>query len=218
VNRLLVATRSAGKQAEFRRLLADLPFTVVFPDDIELTELPEENDLEMYDTFEANARAKARWFQERSGLATLADDSGLEVAALGGAPGVRSRRYSGVSGPEGEVSRANNTALLAALALLSDTDRKARYRCALVLLRPDSDEIVTYGVTQGSIASAPRGVGGFGYDPLFYSAQLRKTLGEASAAEKESVSHRAQAVAALIRQVQAGERQQQQDSPMEPTD
>jgi XTP/dITP diphosphohydrolase len=197
VNRLLVATRSAGKQAEFRGLLAGLPFEVVFPDDIGLAELPEEEEIEIHDTFEANAGAKARWFQERSGLATLADDSGLEVDALGGGPGVHSKRFSGATGDEADITAANNNKLLAMLQNVSLEQRAARYRCVLVLMRPGGSSLVATGVSAGRIVTAARGVNGFGYDPLFFSEELGKTFGEASAVEKESVSHRARAIAAL---------------------
>jgi XTP/dITP diphosphohydrolase len=197
MNRLLVATRSPGKQTEFRRLLRQFPFELVFPDDVGLAESAAEELLEVHDSFAANARAKAAWFAGRTQLPTLADDSGLEVAALDDAPGVRSRRYSGVTGPESDVSLANNRALLDALADLSESDRKARYRCALVLHTPGRDEIVSYGVVEGSIAAAARGSNGFGYDPIFVSSELGRTFGEATVGEKEAISHRARAVAAL---------------------
>ncbi|MGH7523299.1 MAG: RdgB/HAM1 family non-canonical purine NTP pyrophosphatase [Gemmatimonadales bacterium] len=199
MNRLLVATRSAGKQAEFRSLLAQLPVTIVFPADLDLAESAEENGLETHATFEANARAKARWFARRSGLPTLADDSGLEVDALNGAPGVHSKRFAGGDGPDALVASANNAQLLERLRDVPEAARTARYRCVLVLARTGGDEIVVSGATDGRIARAPRGSGGFGYDPLFFSDELGMTFGEATDEAKHAVSHRGRAVAALAR-------------------
>ena len=199
MTRLLVATRSRGKQAEFRELLGALPFEIVFPDDIDLAETADEDRLEVFDTFEENARAKAQWFAERSGLATLADDSGLEVDALGGAPGVLSKRFGGLNGSEHEVTAANNAKLIAALRDVPDALRTARYRCVLVLVRPDGSELVGDGATEGRIVCEPRGTNGFGYDPLFLSNELGKTFGDSSATEKAAISHRSRAVAAVCR-------------------
>lgn len=199
--RLLVATRSRGKQAEFRQLLAPLGADIVFPDDLGLDELPEEAALESHDTFEANARAKAGHFARRSGLASLADDSGLEVDALGGAPGVRSKRFVGHDGPDHEVTAANNAALLRRLANVPAAERTARYRCVLCLSRPDGGVVVTSGTTEGLILAAAEGSGGFGYDPLFWSADLGIPFGIASPEEKGRVSHRGRAVEALIREL-----------------
>lgn len=197
--RLLVATRSRGKQAEFRRLLAPLGAEIVFPDDIGLDEAPEEAALERFDTFEANARAKAEYFARRGGLPALADDSGLEVDALGGEPGVQSKRFAGHDGPDHEVTAANNAELLRRLAGVPMAGRTARYRCVLALARPPAAEVVVSGVTEGLILEAPEGSGGFGYDPLFWSADLGVSFGMASAEEKGRVSHRGRAVEALIR-------------------
>lgn len=198
MNPLLVATRSAGKQAEFRTLLAAIATRLRFPDDIGLREDPAEDELEVHDTFVANARAKARWFAARSGMATVADDSGLEVDALGGAPGVRSKRYAGLSGSDATVSAANNAALLRALSAVPAAGRTARFRCALVYRTPAGGELVALGTTEGTIATAPRGAHGFGYDPLFVSSELGRTFGEVDAAAKGTVSHRARAAAALL--------------------
>lgn len=201
---LLVATRSRGKQAEFRALLAPLGFDVVFPGDVGIAESVAEAALEPFDTFEANARSKARWFQARAGLATLADDSGLEVDALGGAPGVQSKRFAGLDGPDDVVAGANNALLLQRLAGVRDAGRTARYRCVLVLVGADGVERVADGTAEGRIVPAPRGSLGFGYDPLFLSDELGKTFGEASAVEKAGVSHRGRAVAALGRILKPG--------------
>ncbi len=202
MTRLLVATRNRGKQAEFRTLLASLPFGIVFPADIDLAESAAEAQLEPFDSFEANARSKARWFAARSHLATLADDSGLEVDALRGAPGVQSRRFAGLDGADERVTEANNALLLTRLVDVPDALRTARYRCVLVIAsapgeRDGLPEITVAGVTEGRILRAPRGSHGFGYDPIFFSDELGRTFGEAKPAEKHAISHRARAVAAL---------------------
>lgn len=197
MTRLLVATRSLGKQSEFRSLLARLAVTIAFPADLGLTESAEEHGLEVHATFEANAAAKARWFARRSGLPTLADDSGLEVDALDGAPGVRSKRFAGRDGSDVLVADANNARLLEALRDIPGPRRTARYRCVLVLVRPGGLEVAASGTTEGRIVPMARGRGGFGYDPLFISDELGLTFGEASAEAKHSVSHRGRAVAAL---------------------
>src|SRR5690606_1325441 len=137
------------------------------------------------------------WFAARSGLETLADDSGLEVDALAGAPGVHSKRFAGIDGPDHEVTAANNAELLRRLAGVPSHQRTARYRCALVCLGP-SIPIVVQGITAGRILEAPLGEGGFGYDPLFWSDDLGLGFGQASLQAKAAVSHRGRAVAALI--------------------
>jgi XTP/dITP diphosphohydrolase len=199
--RLLVATRSRGKQAEFRRLLAPSVAEVVFPDEVDLAEEPIEADLERFDSFEANARAKAVYFAGRSGLPALADDSGLEVDALGGGPGVHSKRFAALEGPDHEVTAANNAELLRRLASVPSAGRTARYRCVLVLAQPGGSELVASGTTEGVILEAPDGDGGFGYDPLFWSADLGTTFGRAGPEEKNRVSHRGRAVEALVRRL-----------------
>jgi XTP/dITP diphosphohydrolase len=196
--KLLAATRSRGKQAEFRRLLEPDGVEVLFPEDAGLWESPAEDALELADSFERNARRKAEHFARLSGLPTVADDSGLEVFALGGAPGVRSRRWAGATGTAEEIDAANNTELLRRLRGAPDARRRAQYRCVLVLLRePGAVPEVFEGVCAGRILEAPRGHGGFGYDPLFLSDDLGRTFGEATAAEKDAVSHRGRALRAL---------------------
>lgn len=195
---LLVATRSAGKQREFARILQPLGVTLAFPDDVGLAPRSEEDALELGDTFETNARHKAEWFARRSGLPTVADDSGLEVVALGGAPGVRSRRWAGASGTSDQVDAANNAELVRRLAGAPPERRRARYRCVLVFLRgpgavPESFE----GSCAGRILEQPAGTGGFGYDPYFFSDELQKSFGEATPEEKDGVSHRGRAVRGL---------------------
>jgi XTP/dITP diphosphohydrolase len=197
--RLLVATRSRHKLRELRELL-DLRHTeLVSPDDVGIPDEPEE----IGETFEANARLKARFYAWRSGLPTLADDSGLEVDALGGGPGVRTRRYAGPTATDDE----NNAKLLRELAGLEPGARGARYVCALALALPDErgprgglGTVIRRGTCRGRIATAPRGTNGFGYDPIFEPASEPpggRTLGEWSAAEKHEISHRSRAARAM---------------------
>jgi XTP/dITP diphosphohydrolase len=205
--KLLAATRSVGKQREIRRVLEPAGLEVVFPDDVGLWETEIEATLEIAETFEGNARRKAEHFARLSGLPAVADDSGLEVFALGGAPGVRSRRFAGVSGSTDAVDAANNAELLRRLRGASETRRRARYRCVLVLLRdPSAVPEIFEGVAGGRILEEPRGQGGFGYDPLFFSDELGHTFGEATAEEKDAVSHRGRALRALIESLRAAAR------------
>lgn len=205
--RLLAATRSAGKQREIRRVLEPAGIEVVFPDDVMLYPEAMEDLLETGETFEANARRKAEHFARRSGLPTVADDSGLEVLSLGGAPGVHSRRWAGASGSREEVDAANNAELLRRLLGAAEPRRRARYRCVLVLLHvPGAIPEVFEGVAAGRILEAPSGSGGFGYDPLFWSDDLGKSFGEASAEEKDGVSHRGRALRALVEALERGPR------------
>lgn len=195
---LLVATRSGGKRREIAAILSGCPYQVVFPDDVGLPERPQEAGLETADSFEANAKRKAEYFAHLSGLPTAADDSGLEVFALGGQPGVRSRRFAMHPGPPEAQDAANNAELLRRLAGASQARRKARYRCVVVYLaRPGAIPMTFEGTCLGSIAEAPRGTGGFGYDPLFLSDDLGKTFGETAPEEKHAVSHRGRAFRAF---------------------
>ncbi len=197
--KLLFATRSQGKQAEVRRVLEAAGHEVVFPDQAGVPESLLEDRLEVSDSFETNAREKAEYFLRKTGLPTVADDSGLEVFSLGGLPGVRSKRWAGASGSPLEVDRANNAELLRRLAGAPEVKRRARYRCVLVLLRaPFALPEVFEGVCGGRILEQPRGDGGFGYDPLFYCDALDKTFGEATGEEKDRVSHRGQALEKLL--------------------
>jgi XTP/dITP diphosphohydrolase len=196
--KILAATRNIGKQEEIKRILRPRGLEIVFPDDIWLRESSEGDTLEGAESFEANARRKAEYFARLSSLPTLADDSGLEVMALGGAPGVRSKRWAGATGTPAEVDAANNAELLRRLEGLPESKRLARYRCVLVFLRAaNSVPLVSHGDCVGRILLEPRGSGGFGYDPLFYSDELGKTFGEATAEEKDAVSHRGRALRAF---------------------
>jgi XTP/dITP diphosphohydrolase len=196
--KLLAATRSAGKQREFKRVLEPAGVELVFPDDVGLYPAEAENLLELGESFEANARQKAEHFARLSGLPTVADDSGLEVLSLGGAPGVRSRRWAGASGSDAEVDAANNAELVRRLAGAAGARRAARYRCVLVyLMKQGSVPQVFEGSCAGRILEEPKGEGGFGYDPYFLSEELGKTFGEASPVEKDAVSHRGRALREL---------------------
>ncbi len=196
--KLLVATRSAGKQREARRLLAGTGIEVVFPEDLNIFEDPAEELLEQSDSYRTNARAKAEYFGKRSGLPTVADDSGLEVFYLGGAPGVRSKRWAGATGPAAAVDAANNAELLRRLHGAPEPKRRARYRCVLVLIRHVGGMPEEYeGECAGRMLEAAAGTAGFGYDPYFFSDDLGKSFGEATDEEKDAVSHRGRAFKAL---------------------
>ena len=191
---LLVATRSTPKLRELRELLG-LRAELIDLDDVGIGDEVEEDGA----TFAANAAKKARYFAALSGLPTLADDSGLEVDALDGGPGVRTKRYSG----ENATDEENNVKLLGALAGLEPAYRGARYRCVLALALPELRGPkgglrvrYTRGTLAGRIAVAPKGSGGFGYDPIFEPSVEKpgaRTLGEWSAEAKNAISHRGKA-------------------------
>jgi XTP/dITP diphosphohydrolase len=193
--RLLVATRSRHKLAELRDLLALERAELVDLDDVGIADEVDETGA----TFASNAAIKARAYARRSGLPTLADDSGLEVDALDGGPGVRTRRYAG----EQATDEQNNAKLLAALEGLPPARRGARYRCALALVLPGRagprgglPVRLARGTFEGRIGTAPRGTNGFGYDPIFEPASEPPggaTVGEWPAERKQAVSHRARA-------------------------
>lgn len=193
---VLIATTNRGKLVEIRALLAGLPIELLTLSDVLPNSPPVE---ETGQTFLENALLKARAGASASGLLTLAEDSGLEVDALGGKPGVYSARYSG----EDATSASNNTKLLEALKNVADAQRTARFKCSLVMLEPASpdDFKTTEGTCEGVIARAPRGEGGFGYDPLFLvrtdAGSLAQTMAELSDAEKNRISHRARAFIAM---------------------
>ncbi len=196
--KILAATRSAGKQREIRRIMGPAGLEIVFPDEIWLHESSAGDPVEIGETFEANARHKAEYFVRLSSLPTFADDSGLEVFSLGGAPGVRSKRWANASGTEEEVDAANNAELLRRLGGAPASNRLARYRCVVYYL-PSFGAVPTIcqGDCSGRILDAPQGTRGFGYDPYFFSDELGKTFGEATDEEKDQVSHRGRALRAL---------------------
>lgn len=196
--KLLVATRSLGKRREISAILADLPFAILFPDDLGLAARLDEEALESAETFEGNARQKAEYFARLSGLPTAADDSGLEVFSLGGLPGVRSRRFALSAGAPADQDAANNAELLRRLAGAPAARRRARYRCIVAYLPSPRQVAQTFeGTCLGAITETPRGAGGFGYDPLFFSDDLGKTFGEAAQEAKHGVSHRGRAFRSL---------------------
>lgn len=168
-------------------------------DDAAIAETPEEDTLESAATFEENALAKARHFARVSGLPTVADDSGLEVDALGGRPGVHSKRWSERADLSGQaLDDANNALLLERLA--GSPNRRARYVC-VAAFSDGVEEFVERGESRGAITNVARGAGGFGYDPYFESAELGRTFGEISLEEKSRVSHRARAFAKLLQRL-----------------
>jgi XTP/dITP diphosphohydrolase len=192
----LLATRSLGKLYELRPMFSAAGLDVIDLDAAGIAESAEEDGLEEFDTFEENALSKAKYFRAKSGLVTIADDSGLEVLALGGAPGVRTKRWSGRTDLEGRaLDVANNEFLLRKLE--TSTDRRARYVCVAALVDA-SGQRTFRGETEGEILESPRGEGGFGYDPLFLSSDLGITFAEAERAVKERESHRGRAFAKLI--------------------
>ena len=193
-DRLVVATRSAHKLRELRELLDLRETELVSLDELRVPGDPVEDRV----TFEGNAAKKARWAVRATHLPALADDSGLEVDALGGRPGVWTRRYAGPTATDEE----NNALLLSELDGMgvAPPDRTARYRCVLVLAEREVVLETTHGTFEGRIALAPRGSGGFGYDPIFEPESETvggRTVGELSPAEKNAISHRAQAARAL---------------------
>jgi XTP/dITP diphosphohydrolase len=190
--RLLVATRSDHKLRELRQLLALRHAELVTLDDVGVDGEPVEDGA----TFEANAAIKARAALEATGLPTLADDSGIEVDALDGGPGVRTRRYAGDAATDAQ----NNAKLLDALDGLPPERRGARYVCALVLAMPGQPLLTVRGECRGRIASGPRGSSGFGYDPIFEPDEEPiggRTFGQWRAEDKNRISHRARAARAM---------------------
>jgi XTP/dITP diphosphohydrolase len=188
--RLLLATHNRGKRREWRALLDGLDVELLLPDDLGLTGDIEETG----ETYTENALIKARALAAASGLPTLADDSGLEVDALDGAPGVRSARY------HLGTDEVRYRALLKALDGVPEEKRGARFRCIAALVLPgDSDarEFITEGVCEGVIGFGPAGEEGFGYDPVFYLPERDCTMAELPAEEKNRISHRARAAQAM---------------------
>ncbi len=186
--RILLATHNRGKRREWKKLLGDLPIELILPEETGLHQEVEETGT----TYAENARLKAQALCAASGLPTLADDSGLEVDALDGAPGIRSARYA----PGSDTVRYR--ALLQALEGVPEAERTARFRCVALLLLPDGREFIREGVCEGRITTEPRGEGGFGYDPVFLLPEKGRTMAELSAEEKNRISHRARAAQQLI--------------------
>ena len=196
---LLVATRSADKIVEIRRIFSAVRgLHVIDLDSAGIARDPAEEELEPYETFEENARSKAEYFHGKSGIPTVADDSGLAVDALAGAPGVRSKRFSPDRGLSGkELDQANNDHLLAQLGDLDLAVRTCRYICAAVLVGAGDPPMVVHGEAEGLIVSHPRGHGGFGYDPYFFDPKIGQTFAELDIERKNERSHRGKAFRAL---------------------
>ncbi|MBN1399772.1 MAG: XTP/dITP diphosphatase [Anaerolineae bacterium] len=186
--RLLIATRNRGKKAEYADLLAGLDLELMSLADLGIEEeVPEQGA-----TFAENALAKARAYAALSGLVTLADDSGLEVDVLDGAPGVYSARYGG----EGASDEDRYHRLLAELKGIPEARRTARFRCVIAVVWPDGRERIVAGACEGRIALEPRGEHGFGYDPVFYVPEYACTMAELTPDVKNRISHRARAAEA----------------------
>lgn len=183
--RLLIATHNRGKLLEYRELLAGLPLELVTLDDVGLRDDVEENGA----TFAENARLKAVTYAHKSNLLTLADDSGLEVDALGGEPGIRSKRYAG----ENKSDAERIAFLLNKLREVPREKRSARFRCAIAVASPEGRVWESQGTCEGEIIFAPRGTHGFGYDPVFYFPERGVTMAELPTAAKNKISHRARA-------------------------
>ena len=193
----VLATRNAGKLRELRALFADAGIDVIDLVEAGIPETPEEDVIESYATFEENAVAKARYFAARAGgRIVVADDSGLEVIALGGEPGVRSKRWSRRADLDGPALDAANNALLLT-RLRGEGDRRARFVCVAAWCA-GSDTVVARGEVKGTIVDRPSGTQGFGYDPHFLATELGVTLGDATVAEKQAISHRGRAFTALL--------------------
>jgi XTP/dITP diphosphohydrolase len=193
----VLATRNAHKVVELRRILGDAGLDVelvgvdAYPD---APEVPETGD-----TFEANALLKARAVSRATGELAVADDSGICVDVLNGMPGVLSARWSGDLCGDGDRDAVNLRLLLGQIADVPDARRGASFECAAVAVFPDGDELVAHGRIKGTLTRAPRGTGGFGYDPIFLPTGSDRTTAEMSAAEKDAISHRGRAFRALAR-------------------
>lgn len=192
--RLVVATRSHHKLAEIIEMAGDIDgLEIIGLDEAGVAPSAEEASIEVFDTFEENALAKARYYAERAGASVLADDSGLCVDALDGEPGVHSKRFSGRPDLDGQaLDDANNELLQERLRGLPTDERTARYVCVLALVTPAGEEIFR-GTVEGVIVDAPRGRGGFGYDPYFYVPFLEATFAEVPPEVKNLHSHRGDA-------------------------
>jgi XTP/dITP diphosphohydrolase len=196
VTEVVLATRSVGKLRELAPMLRAAGYEPRGLDEVGVAVSVAEDTIEVFESFAENARAKARYFAARcGGRDVLAEDSGLVVPALGGAPGVRSRRWSGSDLSGEALDAANNAMLVSRLAAVED--RRAWYECAAVWVRGTREWCVS-GRCEGRIVRDPRGGGGFGYDPWFFSDDLGMTFGEATAEAKAGVSHRGRAIRELL--------------------
>jgi XTP/dITP diphosphohydrolase len=192
---LLIATHNRGKLVEYRQLLAGLRARLLYLLDVGISAEPAESG----ETYAENARIKALYYARLSGLLTLADDSGLEVDALGGEPGVRSARYAGPAASD----RQRYELLLSRLKDVPREQRTARFRCAVAVARPDGQVWTVEGACEGLIGYEPRGEHGFGYDPVFIFPELGATMAELAPEVKNRVSHRARAAERALPLLQA---------------
>ena len=197
MRRIVIASGNPGKLREFRRMCEPLGMDIVPQSELGISDAGEPHL-----TFVENALAKARHASRASGLPAFADDSGICVAALNGAPGVHSARYAESVAERGAQDARNNAKLIAALA--GNPNRRAHYTCVIVLVRDagEPEPVIAEGRWHGEIIDAPRGSGGFGYDPYFYLPQLGRTAAELSADEKNRISHRGLAMALLVSRLQ----------------
>ncbi len=193
MTRILAATANPGKAREIREIMADLPVEVLTLADFPWLPTCEETEA----TFAANARLKARFYNRITGLPTLADDSGLVVDCLDGAPGVHSARYAG----EGASDADRIAKLLAEMKARACADRAARFVCAVSFVDGGRERVAVEGRCEGEILPAPRGEGGFGYDPVFLVPATGKTFAELPSTEKHALSHRGQALARFREQL-----------------
>lgn len=197
MRKLLLATRNQNKFREMKEILGDLDFKLISLNQV--TVIPRDFDVqETGRTFQENAVFKAKTYGQMSGLLTLADDSGLEVAALVGRPGIRSSRY--LSGSDQDRYQK----LLKEMREVKASRRQARFVCAVVVFNPESGKIISAeGICQGLIARAPRGRNGFGYDPIFFLPAVKKTMAQLTRAEKSFLSHRGRALKAIKKMLSA---------------
>jgi len=185
MNTLVIATKNRGKYLEFKEMFGSVPFSIVSLMDFPYIEIKETGS-----TFDENALMKASIVCKKTGLPTLADDSGLEVSILNGEPGVFTARYAG----EHATDEENINKLLKKLEGVPLNKRQARFVCSLALVFPDGQVFIERGILEGLIAMGPRGTEGFGYDPIFLLPERNKTLSEISIGEKNKISHRAKAL------------------------
>ncbi|MDQ7029440.1 MAG: RdgB/HAM1 family non-canonical purine NTP pyrophosphatase [Ardenticatenia bacterium] len=184
---IVIATGNPGKRQEYKALLGQLPVTLVMPDDLGLSLHVDEHGA----TFDENAVLKALAYARAADMPALADDSGLEVDVLGGFPGIHSARWAGPT----DEDRVR--ALLAKMEAVPWARRQARFVCAVALVTPLGHVVTALGTVDGRILFAPRGNGGFGYDPIFYVAEVARTMAELSPEEKNRLSHRGRAARAI---------------------
>ena len=189
IKELVVATQNLGKLEEFKVLMKELPIEIKCLADYDAVEAPEENGR----TFASNARFKATYYAKKLGVPCIADDSGLEVQALDGAPGVRSARYAG----EKATDEEKNEKLMHIMKF--QVKRTCRFRCAVAVALPNGKVLQEVdGICEGMLLHAPLGDGGVGYDPLFWSTELHKGMAEATLQEKNKISHRGKAIRKLV--------------------